>query len=356
MGNLKNISEKVEKRLRISSDECLELLKSSDLFLLGRLANDLRLSSSPADKVTYVVDRNINFTNICVSECTFCAFYKNPESKEGYVLSDEEIFRKIEEAVKAGATQILMQGGLNPSLSIDYYEGLLRKIKNRFSVHIHSFSPPEIVFIAKTSEIEVKEVLLRLRDAGLDTIPGGGAEILVDRVRQEISPHKCNAGDWLDVMRRAHKIGIGSTATMMFGHVESLEERVAHLLKIRELQDETGGFRAFIPWTFQWENTKIGKVTTSAIEYLKTVAISRIFLDNIKNIQASWVTQGPKISQLSLMFGANDFGGTMMEENVVRMAGASFRMTEKEIIELIKHAGFVPARRDTNYNVLEVMA
>jgi len=356
MGNYKNIAEKVEKRQRISSDECLLLLKSADLFLLGRLANDLRLSSSPADKVTYVVDRNINFTNICVSECAFCAFYKNPESKEGYVLSDEEIFRKIEEAVKAGATQILMQGGLNPSLSIGYYEGLLRKIKSRFSVHVHSFSPPEIVFIAKTSEIEVKEVLLRLRDAGLDTIPGGGAEILVDRVRQEISPHKCNAGDWLDVMRRAHELGIGSTATMMFGHVESLEERVAHLSKIRELQDETGGFRAFIPWTFQWENTKIGKVTTSAIEYLRTVAISRIFLDNIKNIQASWVTQGPKISQLSLMFGANDYGGTMMEENVVRMAGASFRMTEKEIIELIKHAGFVPARRDTNYNVLEVMS
>ncbi|MBI5375943.1 MAG: dehypoxanthine futalosine cyclase [Candidatus Schekmanbacteria bacterium] len=356
MGNYKNIAEKVEKRQRISTDECLELLKSADFFLLGRLANNLRLSSSPTDKVTYVVDRNINFTNICVSECAFCAFYKNPESKEGYVLPDEEIFRKIEEAVKAGATQILMQGGLNPSLSIDYYEGLLRKIKSRFPVHIHSFSPPEIVFIAKTSEIHVKDVLLRLRDAGLDTIPGGGAEILVDRVRQEISPHKCNAGDWLDVMRRAHELGIGSTATMMFGHVESLEERITHLLKIRELQDETGGFRAFIPWTFQWENTKIGKVTTSAIEYLRTVAISRIFLDNIKNIQASWVTQGPKISQLSLMFGANDFGGTMMEENVVRMAGASFRMTEKEIIELIKHAGFVPARRDTNYNVLEVMS
>jgi cyclic dehypoxanthinyl futalosine synthase len=275
------------------------------------------------------------------------------------VLSKDEIFKKIEEAISLGGTQILMQGGLHPDLKIDYYVDLLRSIKEKFDIHIHSFSPPEIIHISTLNDMPTKEVLALFKNAGLDTIPGGGAEILTDRCRGILSPHKCSASEWLQVMREAHMSGIKSTATMMFGHVETLEERVVHLEKIRQLQDETGGFTAFIPWTFQPKNTALflstEKVTGFKIggfDYLRTLAVSRLFLDNVPNIQASWVTQGSKIAQLALKFGANDLGSTMIEENVVRAAGVEYRMDKKEMIALIEELGFEAMQRDCYYNIL----
>ncbi len=351
---LEKIVSKIEKRVRINTEECLALYEKAGLHLLGRLAHKRRLALSPSDRATYIVDRNINFTNICVSGCAFCAFYKKPEEEGGFLLSNDEIYKKIDEAVKNGASRILMQGGLNPDLGINYYEELLKGIKERFDIHIHSFSPPEIMFIAEKEGLSPSQVIGRLKKSGLDSIPGGGAEILVENTRNKISPHKCNAEEWLNVMREAHRQGMTTTATMMFGHIETVEDRISHLERIRSLQDETGGFSAFIPWTFQWKNTALGEFKASSFDYLKTLALSRIFLDNVRNIQASWVTQGAKIAQLSLFFGANDLGGTMMEENVVRMAGASFRMTEREVIGLIGKAGFIPAKRDNNYNILEI--
>ncbi|RMF95158.1 MAG: dehypoxanthine futalosine cyclase [Candidatus Schekmanbacteria bacterium] len=346
--------EKIENEKRIDKEEAILLYEKSDLHLLGRLAHNIRLKKTDSSQVSYIVDRNINFTNICVSGCAFCAFYKKPDEEGGFLLSNDEIYNKIDEAIKKGASRILMQGGLNPNLGLDYYEKLLKGIKERFKIHIHSFSPPEIVFIAEKEKISTSKVLRHLKDAGLDSIPGGGAEILVEETRRKISPHKCSGKQWIEVMREAHKLKMPTTATMMFGHIESIKDRVFHLERIRELQDETGGFTAFIPWTFQWKNTKLGEFKASSFEYLKTLALSRIYLDNIKNIQSSWVTQGAKVAQLSLFFGANDLGGTMMEENVVRMAGATFRMDEDEIVNLIERAGFVPVRRDNNYKILEI--
>ncbi len=344
---------------RVFFEDGVKLIGSHDLISLGTAADRICKELHPEPYRTYVVDRNINYTNVCTSACTFCAFYKDNGHVEGYVLPKDKIFKKIEETITLGGTQILMQGGLHPDLKIDYYVDLLRSIKEKFDIHIHSFSPPEIIHISALNNLPTKEVLALLKDAGLDTIPGGGAEILTDRCRGILSPHKCSASEWLQVMREAHMSGIKSTATMMFGHVETLEERIVHLEKIRKLQDETGGFTAFIPWTFQPGNTALSlseeKMTGFKIggfDYLRTLAVSRLFLDNIPNIQASWVTQGSKIAQLALKFGANDLGSTMIEENVVRSAGVDYRMSKEEMVSLIEDLGFEAMQRDCYYNIL----
>jgi len=347
------IVDKVLSGGRITPDEAVALYTSSDLVTLGMLADHVRWRLNPEPTVTYIIDRNINYTDICLSACKFCAFFRAPEDPEGSVLSFEELGRKIEETKMLGGNQILLQGGLHPTLSLEFYEEMLRFIKG-YGVHVHGFSPPEIHHFATISGRPVEEVLERLRTAGLDSIPGGGAEILVDRVRREIAPRKCCTSEWLQVMRAAHRLGMKTTATMMFGHLETLPERVEHLRLLRELQDETQGFTAFIPWPFQPDNTALAHLPkATAAEYLKTLAISRIFLDNFRNIQASWVTQGGKIAQLSLFFGANDFGSTMIEENVVAAAGVSFRLSEEEIRTLVEGAGFAAARRRMDYTLVE---
>lgn len=338
---------------RITAKEAVELFEHGELLDLGLAADAVCRRMHPEPYRTYVVDRNINYTNICVSGCRFCAFYRDADSPEAYLLSDDGIHRKIAEAIGLGATQILMQGGLHPDLDITYYEALVRGIKERFEVHVHSLSPPEVVHIARVSGLTLEETISRLKNAGLDSIPGGGAEILSDASRESLSPNKCSAGEWLHVMETAHKLGVPTTATMMFGHRETFAERVEHLARIRALQDRTGGFTAFIPWTFQPENTELGGQAVGGYDYLRTLAISRLFLDNLPNIQASWVTQGDKVGQIALHFGANDLGSTMIEENVVAAAGVRFRMSEEELRRAIAEAGFEPRRRDTYYRLLE---
>lgn len=338
---------------RITAKEAVELFEHGELLDLGLAADAVCRRMHPEPYRTYVVDRNINYTNICVSGCRFCAFYRDADSPEAYLLSDEEIHAKIAEAIGLGATQILMQGGLHPDLDIAYYEALVRGIKERFDVHVHSLSPPEVVHIARVSGLTVEDTVHRLKNAGLDSIPGGGAEILSDASRESLSPNKCSAGEWLQVMETAHKLGVPTTATMMFGHRETFGERVEHLARIRALQDRTGGFTAFIPWTFQPENTDLGGQAVGGYDYLRTLAISRLFLDNVPNIQASWVTQGEKVGQIALHFGANDLGSTMIEENVVAAAGVRFRMSEEELRRAIAEAGFEPRKRDTCYRLLE---
>jgi len=338
---------------RISRPEAMELLRSPDLHRLGMLAHATRRRLHPEPLVTYVIDRNINYTDICLSACKFCAFYKAPEDGGGRVLGRDELRQKVEETKALGGTQVLLQGGLHPDLPLSFYEDMVAFIKS-LGVHVHGFSPPEICHFASISALTSREVLKRLMAAGLDSMPGGGAEILSDRVRGEISPRKCGAGEWLRVMEEAHDLGMRTTATMMFGHVETLEERIEHLARLRRLQDRTGGFTAFIPWPFQPDNTVLAGVDkVSAFEYLKMLAVSRIFLDNFDNIQASWVTQGPKIAQVSLFFGANDFGSTMIEENVVAAAGVSFRLSEAEIKRLVEGAGFAPRQRLMDYTLVE---
>lgn len=352
---------------RIDKGKALNLLKNSDLFDLGQWADEIRKDLHQEGIVTFIIDRNINYTNICINKCKFCAFYRDAESPDAYLLSDDEIFRKIEETIALGGTQILLQGGIHPDLDIDYYVELLRGIKSRYPINIHGFSPPEISYLADKHHLTIRETLVILRQAGLDSIPGGGAEILSDRVREILSPKKIKSSQWLKVMEEAHKIGMRTTATMMFGSVEEPEDIIEHLDVIRTLQDKTGGFTAFIPWSFQSRNTELvreqkGKnlvqavqtvQTATAVDYLRILALSRIYLDNIKNIQASWVTQGVKLAQVALRFGANDFGSTMIEENVVRAAGVSYTVSKKDIIEAIKGAGFKPAQRDTYYNILK---
>jgi cyclic dehypoxanthinyl futalosine synthase len=350
----KKIINKVTSGKRLTADEGLALYKQADLLTLGELANSVRKRLHPERVVTFIVDRNINYTNICVNKCAFCAFYREADSPEAYVLTKEEIFRKIEETLAQGGTQILMQGGVHPDLGIDYFEDLFTSIKSRFTIQIHSLSPAEISFIAKKENIKIIDALLRLKASGLDSIPGGGAEILVDRVRKKVSPNKIRSRQWADVMKEAHKLGMPTTATMMFGGLETQKEIIEHLVRLRDIQDETSGFTAFIPWTYQPGNTKLGGRSATAVEYLKTLALSRIMLDNFPNIQASWVTQGAKIAQVALEFGANDFGSTMIEENVVAAAGITFRMTRQEIVNLIKDAGYAPAQRDTRYNILKM--
>lgn len=350
------ISSILNKRIsgsRISVEDALLLFEQADLLELGLAADAACRVAHPESYRTYVVDRNINYTNICVSRCRFCAFYRAPDSEDAYLLSNEEVYAKVDEAVKLGATQILMQGGLHPDLRIEYYEELIRGVKSRFPVHIHSLSPPEIVHIARQSGLTLEDTLVRLRNAGLDSLPGGGAEILTDESRESLSPGKCSTSEWLMVMETAHRIGMPTTATMVFGHTESFQGRVEHMAHIRELQDRTGGFTAFIPWTFQPSNTDLGGEAVGGYDYLRTLAISRLFLDNIANIQASWVTQGAKIGQVALLFGANDLGSTMIEENVVAAAGVSFRMTEQEIRRAIRETGYLPKKRDTYYRLLE---
>ncbi len=355
------VSSILKKRLngeRISSEECFRLFQSKDLLSIGQAANALVGRLEHAEKVTYIVDRNINYTNECVAECDFCAFYRKPGEKDAYILSREELSRKIDDTLAKGGKQILLQGGLSPHFGIEEYEDLFRWIKQHYpDLHIHGLSPPEIHYAAKKSHLSLRDAIRRLRDAGLNSIPGGGAEILVEKVRRKISSKKCSAAEWISVMEAAHSNGLKSSATMMFGHIESLHDRVEHLYQIRALQDRTGGFTAFIPWTFQSQNTQLeGKTEkASSHDYLKTLAISRIFLDNFENIQASWVTQGAKIAELSLYYGANDIGSVMMEENVVRSAGTSFRLSEKNLHRLIWNVSKTPARRDIFYNIEEVI-
>ncbi|WP_299042594.1 dehypoxanthine futalosine cyclase [uncultured Campylobacter sp.] len=344
---------------RLSVDEALDLIKNGDLRELGEMASAKKLELHPNKITTFIVDRNINYTNTCWVDCKFCAFYKHVNEEDAYLLSFDEIDRKIDELIAIGGTQILFQGGVHPKLKIQWYEELVSHIATKYpNIDIHGFSAVEIDYIARVSKISISEVLLRLKNAGLYSIPGAGAEILSDRVRDIISPKKCSSSTWLEVHKEAHKIGLKSTATMMFGTVESDEEIVEHLDKIRTLQDETGGFRAFILWSFQSANTKLIAEhphikKQSPNRYLRLLAVSRLFLDNFKNIQSSWVTQGSYIGQLALKFGANDLGSTMMEENVVKAAGASYRMSQSQMIELIKDIGEFPAKRNTNYDILE---
>ena len=341
--------------MRLDFDQALRLYREAGLHELGRMAHTERLRKAPADMVTYVVDRNINYTDICVCGCRFCAFYNTPGSGKGYVMSFEELGRKIEETMEFGGRQILLQGGCHPDLRLEFYEDMLRFISRKYpEVHAHAFSPPEIAHIANLEGQSFAEVIRRLKNAGLRSIPGGGAEILVERVRSKISPGKCPARDWFEVMRQAHLQGLRTTATMMFGHEETVEERLEHLFALRDLQDETGGFTAFIPWAFQPRNTAIEKSASEPpAVYLRVLAISRLVLDNFDNIQASWVTMGAKIAQLSLLWGANDFGSTMIEENVVAAAGVRFRLSEEELRAIVRDAGFTPRRRRMDYTLVE---
>jgi len=346
--------EKALSGERITEDEGVALLTDAPLHALGEAAHELRLRRAAPDIVTYVIDRNINYTNICVARCAFCAFSRDPGDADAHVNEYEPVIRdKIAEAASLGATQILMQGGLHPQLDLDWYLSLLRAIKRDFpQVAVHSFSPPEIVHFAKLFAMSIPDVLSALREAGLDSLPGGGAEILSDRVRRELSPRKCTADEWLEVMRQAHRLGMRATATMMFGSIETPAERIEHLRRLRALQDETAGFTAFICWAYQPANTRLGGTAAGGVAYLRMLATARIYLDNFANLQASWVTMGAKVGQLALIFGANDLGGTMLEENVVAAAGAHYEMTVAEMEHLIRDAGFTPRQRTTQYELL----
>ncbi len=346
------IADKVLAGKRIDDEEYLLLENEGDLYQLGFLANSIRRGKHPSKNVTYVIDRNINYTDVCISACKFCAFFKTPEDISGYLLTFDELAAKIKETQELGGTQVLLQGGLHPDKPLDYYEEMLRFMKST-GIHVHGFSPPEIYHFSDLSGVSIQEVIKRLVGAGLDSIPGGGAEILNDRVRDLTAPRKCSADQWIEVMEEAHRQGLRTSATMMFGHVETAKERLEHLRRLRELQDRTGGFTAFIPWPFQPDNTVLADIEkTSALEYLRMLALSRVYLDNIDNIQTSWVTQGPKVAQLSLSFGANDFGSTMIEENVVAAAGVSFRLSEQEIRRLVNDAGFDPVQRFMDYTLV----
>jgi cyclic dehypoxanthinyl futalosine synthase len=336
----------------MTRQEAIDLFRSDDLIGIGMAADAVRRKLHPENVVSYIVDRNINYTNFCTEYCSFCAFYRPMGHAEGYVLPQEVIFEKIQETIDLGGTGILMQGGLHPDLKIEWYEDLLRSIKQRFNIWTHCFSAPEITNIAAVSGISLHDTIARLRDAGLDSIPGGGAEILDDAVRHRISRLKCSVQEWVDVHLTAHRLGLRTTATMMFGVNESIEERMNHLDLVRGIQEETGGFTAFIPWAFQREHTSLGrfvKQEATAVEYLKMLALSRLYLENILNIQSSWVTPGLKTCQLGLRFGGNDVGSIMIEENVVSAAGTHHRATEEELRRLIRDAGFIPKQRDTLY-------
>ncbi len=348
-----SITEKAWKGERLSKEEALVLWKKADFYTLATLAHHRRLTLHPEPIVTYVSDRNINYTNVCISGCRFCAFYRSPGAEGGYVLNREELAAKIEQTLALGGTQVLLQGGMHPGLGLSFCEDMLRFIKERFPVHIHGFSPPEIVHLAQKEDLELDQVICRLRQSGLDSIPGGGAEILVDQVRKSISPNKCSSSEWLAVMEAAHELGMKTTATMMFGHVETLEQRLEHLLRLRELQDRTTGFTAFIPWTFQPQNTALQEKPATAMDYLTTLAMSRLVLNNIRNLQVSWVTMGSGVAQVALQFGANDFGSTMIEENVVAAAGVKHRLSVEEIRRTIADAGYEPRQRNTFYELID---
>jgi cyclic dehypoxanthinyl futalosine synthase len=337
---------------RITPDEAITLFQSADLLDLADAADRIRAHRHPGNVVSYIIDRNINYTNVCKEFCTFCAFYRVKGDAEAYVLPDHVIYKKIEETLALGGTGILMQGGVHPDLKIDYYERLLSGIKERYPIHCHCFSPSEILNIARVSRLSLKETFTRLKAAGLDSMPGGGGEILDDEIRSEISPLKCTSEEWLSVHREAHALGLRTTGTMMMGVGENIRHRIHHLDKLRRLQDETGGMTAFIPWTFQPENTELAKRNlpeVTAAEYLRMLALSRIYLDNIDNIQVSWLTVGLKIGQVGLKFGVNDMGSIMIEENVISAAGARNRANDGELRRVISDAGFIPRQRTTLY-------
>lgn len=351
---IRDILDKSIAGERLSPDEGLALLESHDLAAIGSAADQVNRRMHPETYRTYNVDRNINYTNVCTAVCNFCAFYRGPKSDEGYVLSREQLLKKVEETVALGGNQILMQGGLHPKFKIDWYEELLRDIKTSFpEVNVHGFSPPELHHFTKVNNMTLKEVLERLKAAGLGSVPGGGAEILVDRVRSALTRGKCMTDEWLEVMRVWHQLGGSSTATMMFGHLETLTERIEHLDRLRKLQDETNGFTAFICWTFQPDNTELSHLpAVGSFEYLKTQAISRLYLDNIPNIQSSWVTQGLKVGQLAMLFGANDMGSLMIEENVVAEAGTVHFLSLDQIRAAIEELGFQARQRDVFYDLV----
>jgi len=340
---------------RLSFEDGVTLLRSADLLALGRAADAVCKRLHPEPFRTYNIDRNINYTNVCTAVCDFCAFYRKVDDADAYVLDRPVLLEKIRETVELGGDQILMQGGLHPHLKLEWYEDLLREIKANFpQVNIHGFSPPEIHHFTKVTKLPLRTVLERLKEAGLGSLPGGGGEILVDRVRKAMTRGKVMTDDWLNVHRVWHELGGRSTATMMFGHIETLEERVEHLERVRQLQDETGGLTAFISWTFQPEHTEMADVPASgAFEYLRTQALSRLYLDNVPNIQSSWVTQGPKIGQLALYFGANDMGSLMIEENVVASAGTVYYLSLEEIKRAIREAGYTPRQRNVFYEYID---
>lgn len=338
--------------MRYSEKQGIEMLQD-DTIALGRAADAIRREKF-GDTVTFIVDRNINYTNVCKNECKFCAFFRRKDSKDAYLLTADEILAKVAETVEAGGTQVMIQGGIYPDLGLEYYENMLSSISNRFpSVVIHSFTATEIQYFAYQAGISVEECLRRLQYAGLASLPGGGAEILVDEVRQRISPKKIMSDDWLNVMRTAHKIGMESTATMVIGFGETMEQRIEHMEKIRRLQDETGGFRAFISWSFQPGNTELGGEKVSGWDYMRNLAVSRLYMDNVEHIQGSWVTQGERIGQLTLGFGADDLGSIMLEENVVRAAGTAYDMSINKMVNMIKGAGRKAAQRNTKYEILK---
>src|SRR5687768_6462740 len=351
---LQTLEERIEQGGRLTAPEALFLYREAPTYWLARMADLVRARKHPHGIVTYIIDRNVNYTNVCVARCNFCAFYRPVGHAEGYVLGFEEIFRKIDETIAVGGVQLLMQGGHNPDLPLEWYEDLFRAIKARYpDFKLHALSPPEVIHLSRLTRLPVPDVIDRLMRAGLDSIPGGGAEILVDRVRKLLNCFaKATADEWLDVMRHAHRAGLRTTATMMYGTVETMEERIEHLLRLRALQDETGGFTAFITWSYQPEHTERGGAEATGVDYLRTLAVARLVLDNFDNLQASWVTQGGKVGQLSLAFGANDMGSVMIEENVVRAAGASYCMDEVEIVANIEDAGFTAKRRNMHYEIL----
>ena len=349
---------------RLTAAEALSLLESAGTLDLAAAAGIARERWHPEGEITFIVDRNVNYTNVCVSGCRFCAFYRDPGDPDAYVLSPDELYAKVEETLELEGTAILLQGGMHPDLPLEWYEEMLRELKARYPIHVHGFGPPEVWHLSRLSGLPVSDVLQRLRDAGLDSLPGGGAEILVDRVRGHVSPRKATSQQWLDVMRAAHALEMSTTATMMFGSVETLADRIEHLARVREVQDEAVtaghvGFRAFIPWSFQPGHTELAEDEAAAggmplapatgWDYLRTLAVSRLFLDSIVNVQASWVTQGAKIGQVAIAFGANDMGSTMIEENVVAAAGTRFMLARDELVRLVRNAGFVPVQRDTLY-------
>ena len=338
--------------MRLTESDALKLFEGEDLLELAKTADAIRKKKF-GDVTTFIIDRNINYTNVCKNECKFCAFWRRANQNGAYLLMHEEILQKVLETIEAGGTQVMIQGGLHPDLPLSYYEDMLRLIKKNFDITIHSFTATEIQHFATCAGLSILETLKRLQAAGLDSLPGGGAEILVDEVRKKISPHKIMTDDWLNVMKIAHSIGMKSTATMVIGFGETLAQRLEHMEKIRRLQDETGGFRAFITWTYQ-PSKILGGEKVSAQDYMKTLAMTRIFMDNIEHIQGSWVTQGERIGQLTQTFGADDLGSIMLEENVVRAAGTSFEMSKQKMIDLIRSAGKIPAQRNTNYEVLKI--
>ena len=338
--------------MRYTEKQGIEMLTSGDPIALGREANAIR-EKLFGNTVTFIVDRNINYTNVCKNECKFCAFFRRKESKDAYLLTIEEILQKVQETVDAGGTQVMIQGGLYPDLGLEYYENMLRSIREKFpSIVIHSFTATEIQYFAQQAGISIEDCLKRLQYAGLSSLPGGGAEILVDEVRKRVSPKKIMTEDWLHVMETAHKIGMESTATMVIGFGETMAQRIEHMEKIRQLQDKTGGFRAFISWTFQPGNTELGGEKNSGWDYMRNLAVSRLYMDNIPHIQGSWVTQGERIGQLTLGFGGDDLGSIMLEENVVRAAGIAYEMSINKMVDMIKGAGREAAQRDTKYNII----